>query len=99
MSFNGNICFKSSKVDTDSPIMLLERLLPQNSLRPHHTLGIEPGRTRPHMRRDNRLCRHGHPALHIPRELREARPTLARAALVVFRAGLSHIFELDGGGL
>lgn len=79
--------------------MLLEGLLPQNSLRPQHVLCIEPGRTGPHTRRDNRLWQDGHPALHIARELREARHALARAALVVFRAGGPHVFELDGGGL
>ena len=48
------------------------------------------------MRRDDRLRRHGEPALHITRQLREAGPAVAGA--VVFGAGGAHVFELDGGG-
>ena len=94
--FNGTFPSQYSKIDTNLPIMLLERLLPQNSLRPHHSLGIEPGRTSPHMRRHNRLRRHSQPTLHIARQLRETRPAVASA--VVFGPRGPHVFELDGGG-
>ena len=89
-----------SKSNPNLPIMLLKRLLPQNILRPHHSLGIEPRRTSPHPRRHHRLRRrhaHHHPTTlqiaAIAGQLREPGPTLARTVVV-----FAHVFELDGGG-
>ena len=83
----------TSKINANLPIMLLKRLLPQNILRPHHRLSIEPRRPSPHPRRHHRLRRHPHPTLHIARQFRETGPALAIRAVV-----FAHVFELDGGG-
>lgn len=73
-------------------MMLLDRLLPQDTLR-HHRSGplLEPGRTRPHPRSHSppslslspSLSRHAHnkPALDIPRQPREPGPALAPVGL------------------